>query len=277
MALMDSPIPTKGLTAVSLVLNWALYSVVLLIILYPFFKESKYAAILKYYGLIVGILSAVFVKTLTLGIVGVDAYSGFNVRTLLMGIEIGMVIAYCFVLFMENDYFKIKLKDLTGLIYIVGMLLATMPGYMLRALFGETPYTGQIKGLTPDHRLVLYISFILPVVLYFLLRKKDKEQIRGVLLYISLGTLLSFSTNNKFMDFANVTAWPIHLCNTAMYIMPIVLIFKISAAFITIVAFFSISSLFFNIFVNFSCISMQIIALFSVLNIKTPFYFNNIK
>ena len=203
-----------------------LYSVVLLVILYPFFKDRKYATILKYYGLIVGVVCAVFVKTLTLGIVGVDAYAGFNVRTLLMGIEIGMVIAYCFVVFMENDYFKIKLQDLTGLIYIVGMLLATMPGYMLRALFGETPYTGEIKGLTPDHRLVLYLSFILPVVLYFLLRKKDKEQIRGVLLYISLGTLLSFSVNNKFMDFTDVTAWPIHLCNTAMYIIPLCLIFK---------------------------------------------------
>lgn len=226
VALAESPIPNRGLTAVSLVLNWVLYSVVLLVILYPFFKDSKYASILKYYGLIVGIVSAVFIKTLTFGIVGVDAYAGFNVRTLLMGIEIGMVIAYCFVVFMENDYFKIKLKDLTGLIYIVGMLLATMPGYMIKALFGESSLQYQVKDFTQYHRMVLYISFILPILLYFLLCKKDKESIRGVLLYISLGTLLSFSANNKFMDFLNVTDWPIHLCNTAMYIIPLCLIFK---------------------------------------------------
>ncbi|MBR2467960.1 MAG: YwaF family protein [Clostridia bacterium] len=226
LALGNSPIPNTALTAVSLILNWAMYSVVLLLILYPFFADSKYAFVIKYYGLIVGIVSAVFVDTLTLGVVGADAYTGFNVRTLLMGIEFGMVIAYCAVVFAENDCFKIKAKDLWGLVYIVGMLLATMPGYMIRALFGESKYVFSVTKFAPYHRIILYISVILPVALYFLLRKKDKEAIRGILLYISLGTLLSFSINNKFMDFTNVTDWPIHLCNTAMYIIPLCLIFK---------------------------------------------------
>ena len=224
--LASSPLPTEFTSAVSLILNWMLYSVVLLIILYPFFKTSKMTLLVKYYGSIVSVLCAGFIYYNTLGIVGVNAYDGFNIRTLLMGIEIALLLAYCFVVFMENEKFKVCKKDLWGLLYIPAMLLATMPPYMLQALFGHLNYTIVAKDLNFPHRLILYISILLPILIYLLLRKKDKETIRGILLYIALGTLLSFSVGFKFYTFANVTHWPFHLCNTAMYIIPLCLIFK---------------------------------------------------
>ena len=225
-ALNNSPIESDALTAISLILNWAFYSVVLLVILYPFFKNSQFASIIKYYGTIVTLLCAGFIYYLSTGIVGVNAYSGFQIRTLLIGVEIGITLAYCFVVFMENNKFKIKKSDLWGAAYIAGMLLATMPPYMLEALFGNFRIWFDLKELAPAHRVILYLSILIPIALYLLLKNKNKEMIRGILLYISLGTLLSFSVSYKFENFLNVTSWPFHLCNTAMYIIPLCLIFK---------------------------------------------------
>lgn len=225
-ALNNSPIESNALTAISLILNWAFYSVVLLVILYPFFKNSQFASIIKYYGTIVTLLCAGFIYYLSTGIVGVNAYNGFQIRTLLMGVEIGITLAYCFVVFMENDKFKIKKSDLWGGVYIAGMLLATMPPYMLEALFGNFRIWFDLKELAPAHRVILYLSILIPIALYLLLKNKNKEMVRGILLYISLGTLLSFSVSYKFENFLHVTSWPFHLCNTAMYIIPLCLIFK---------------------------------------------------
>ncbi len=229
--LVNSPVGDIYYTATSLILNWALYSVVLAVILYPFFATSKWAMVVKYYGLIVSVACMIMLPTITLGIVGAEAYVGFNIRTLLMGIELGILFSYCVVVFVEDGYFKVKPKDLWGLLYIIGMLLATMPGYMLIALFGESNYMFQIKKLTQAHRLVLYGSIVLPVVLYFLLHKKDPKITKGILLYICLGTLLSFSATKKFPEFANITGWPLHLCNTAMYLLPLCLIFNLKKLF----------------------------------------------
>lgn len=222
----ESPIGSAFGTAISLIFNWLLYSAVLLVALYPFLKNSKLATLIKYYGFIVGILCAAAVYYMTLGIVGSDAYSGFSVRTLLMGIEIGILIGYAFIVFMENGKFKVDKKDAIVFVYIIGMLLATMPPYMLQGLFGLVNYVVKLTDLTQPHRIILYLSIIIPIVLYFLLRKKDSQAIRLVLIYISLGTLISFSVNYKFYDFLDVTNWPFHLCNTAMYLIPIALIFR---------------------------------------------------
>ncbi|MBQ7643048.1 MAG: YwaF family protein, partial [Clostridia bacterium] len=54
----------------------------------------------------------------------------------------------------------------------------------------------------------------------------DYYQKRFALLYISLTAMHTFSYNYSFSVFANVTSLPLHLCNTAMYIIPLCLIFK---------------------------------------------------
>lgn len=224
--LSNSPISSPILTFFSLLFNWLLYSVIILAILYPFFKKTLYAFVLKYFGTIVSLLCIFFVYFLTIGIVGKEAYVGFQIRTLLLGIELGLTLAFCLIVFFENNKFKIAKSDLKGFIYIFFMLLATMPPYMLEAIFGYVKYSMPIKDVNFPHRIILYLSVLIPIGLYFLLRKKDSEEVRGILLYISLGTLLSFSVNYKFYSFLNITHWPFHLCNTAMYIIPLCLIFK---------------------------------------------------
>ena len=223
--LTNSPVDTEFLTVICLILNWAVFSAVLLFILYPFFRNGKYTTIIKYYGLVIAILSTIFISVTTKGICGADVYETFSLRPILMSIELGIMLAYGTIVILETG-FKVSRDDALGFIYIIFMLLATMPAYMFQALFGYSSYTVRVKSFEFPHRIVLYFSFLIPFGLYLLLHKKDKETIRGILLYISLGTLLSFSDGFRFADWLNVLHWPFHLCNTAMYIIPLCLIFK---------------------------------------------------
>ncbi len=224
--LSSSPIDSPVLTFFSLILNWLNYSVIFLVVLYPFFKLKRFATIIKYYGTIVTLLCIGFIYFITIGIVGENAYGSFNLRALLMGIELGITLAYCIVVFIENDRFKVEKSDLKSILYAVLMIFAVMPAYMLQALFGYINYAIEPKDLTVPHRVILYFAIIIPICLYFILRKEDAKEKRSILLYISLGTLLSFSFRYRFYDFLDVTHWPFHLCNTAMYIIPLCLIFK---------------------------------------------------
>lgn len=114
---------------------------------------------------------------------------------------------------------------------ILIVFLAVMPAYTLEGLFGEVHMISKAKGLEFAHRMILYLGIILPVIMHFSLRNKEYREKRFYLLYICLGTLLSFSLNHKFVDFLDPTLWPLHLCNTAMYIMPVVLMFNMKRFF----------------------------------------------
>ena len=141
-------------------------------------------------------------------------------------------IAFC--KWMENAGIKVWnffCKYWFDIFVVLVIFLSVMPAYTLEGLFGEVHQITKAKDLEFAHRLVLYIGIILPVILHFTLKNKDYAEKKFYLLYICLGTLLSFSLNHKFDSFLDPTRWPLHLCNTAMYIMPIVLIFNMKRFF----------------------------------------------
>ena len=224
--LTNSPISSEFLTAISLILNWLLYSVILLVVLYPFFKNSKYATVIKYYGTIVTLLSVGFINYITIGIVGVEAYSSFNMRTLLMGVELGILLAYCFATFMDNGMFKVNKTDAWGFVYIIGFILAITPAYIPKAFLGDLNPLIEITDLSLWHRIFIYFAFIFPVIIYLFLRKKSVVDKRFWLLYISLAGLIIFVSSYRFESWTHPGSLPIHLCHTAMYIVPLCLIFN---------------------------------------------------
>lgn len=221
---------SKFLNAITLIIYWLQYASVLALILYPFFKREKFTVIIKYFCLPVSIINLLLFYPLTMGAVS-DAYVGFNIQTITMAVELAVSLCIAFVVFMENHRFKCKKSNLRALFYIIGMMLSTMPPYMLNALFGDIDYAVAISGFSLPHRVILYISIILPITLFLTLKKKDVQTKRLCLLYICLGTLLSFSMYHKLKDFSNPLDWPLHLCNTAMYILPICIIFNLKKVF----------------------------------------------
>ena len=229
--LTNSPVGGKFLTAVSIILNTFLQPTTILLILFPFVKNSRVSTFIKIWGLLVSILCISFVSSVTQGIVGSEAYFNFNLRTLLMGSEIAILFAYSFVVFMENKKFKIEKRNALCFVYIIPMLLFGMMSYVPKALFGYGNEYLVINDLTQWHRIFLYFNFIIPVVIHFVLRKKSFETRKFMLLYLSVIALFVFLNDQRFESWIRVDNWPLHLCHTAMFIIPICLIFRLKKLF----------------------------------------------
>ncbi len=125
--------------------------------------------------------------------------------------------------FFKNYWFEI--------FAVIAIFLSTMPPYFFQGLFGESHQIYKAKNFTITHRMILYLALLIPVALHYALRNKNFFERKFMLLFICLGTLISFSTTRRIDTFMDPTLWPLHLCNTAMYIMPLVLIFNMKRFF----------------------------------------------
>ncbi|MDE7454435.1 MAG: YwaF family protein, partial [Clostridia bacterium] len=117
---------------------------------------------------------------------------------------------------------------------LLGMICCTMPYYAMQLLFNPDNLAMRVIDLNFYHRLYIYPIAIIPVVLYLILRDKSMETKRFVLLYYSLAALNGIMLTHKFVDFQGqgwVTALPLHLCNTALYVTPLCLTFKAKRVF----------------------------------------------
>lgn len=227
----NSPVGGKFLTFVSIILNMLLQPTTILVIIYPFFNNPKVTTMVKYWGLFVATLCFVFIKPVTMGICGAEAYIGFNIRTCLMGLEIAILLAYTFVLFMENNRFKIPKGHAIAFAYLPPMILFGMMSYVPSALFGHGSQLIEIEGLTQWHRIFLYFLFIVPILIHFSLKNRKFETRKFALLVLSFEVLFVFLNNVRFADWTDVGALPLHLCHTAMYILPICLLFNFKKLF----------------------------------------------
>lgn len=216
----------KFLNMTSLILNWIMYANILLIAIGTFFDNKTVKNIIKYFTLPTSFLALIALVPVSIGIVGKSAYYAYHFRSVLMAIEIGFVLGFSILTLITDNYFKITKKEALGLLFIIPMLMCVQPDYLLKGLFGEYSKGYNVKSFAPIHRIVIYLSIIIPIVIYFVLRKKSQKDIKLCLLYISFGGLLSFSLGHKFESFLDITDWPFHLCNTAMYIIPLCLLFK---------------------------------------------------
>ena len=218
---------SSWLTCLMLLLVWFDYASVILFELYPFYKMRYATHLAKWFASIVSVLKIFCLPLLVQAIEGAGALSHVTLRGMLLAVEAGIMIAYSAWVWLCECKTKIEKREIFG--FVAGLLiilLSTMPAYFLKANFGLLNYSIEVKSFSYPHRMILYFSFIIPIVLYFVLRHLPKEDKRGVLLFIALGTLLSFSLHHKFESFLDITAWPFHLCNTAMYIIALCLIFK---------------------------------------------------
>lgn len=117
---------------------------------------------------------------------------------------------------------------------VLGIIICTMPYYTPQLLMNPYSYGMKVEDLNMYHRMYIYPAFVIPVVLYLLLKDKSYETKRMTMLYYSLAILNGFILTHKFMAYEGmgwVTALPLHLCNTALFITPLCLTFKAKKVF----------------------------------------------
>lgn len=211
-------------------LVWLSIASVVILCMLPFFKYKILRNFAKTFCLIVSILDIAFMEQI------IYSYTGtyeINLCGAFFAIEVAVSFLYSIYIFATENYFKIPKKELIEMaIALPIVLLLSVPPFVPQALFGNFGSMGT-KDLSFYHRLYLYLTFIFLIGMYFLLKRKmkDKEYIRMALLYISLVGLISYCYDYDFARFLEPTRWPLHLCNTAMFIIPICLMFKLEKLF----------------------------------------------
>ena len=173
------------------------------------------------------LIMATFFPYLAMGVVGNVASLGFQYRALLMGIEIGLMLAYCLDDWRHNPSFKTTPEERYAI--YVGLflfLICDLQAYTIQNLYGETTkYLPLALDFNVTHRLFLYICFTLPIVYFVLLHRFDKEHRRALLTFISYGAMFGYISIERYGIWSSITGWPFHICNTAMYTMPLTLVF----------------------------------------------------
>ncbi len=204
-------------------------AMVILSLVSAFYLEDSSLAIRRYIGAPSCLLLTLAFPLVLKGVVGQDCLS---YRSVLLGLELAILDFYFLSSFLEEGKFAISKKEVGKLLrFLLPLLLTMASSYSPSLLFGRTITLGNYNLTNPhdpeniSHRLYIYLSFLLPALYFAVLYPLSVKERRAALLQISLGSLLGYVSIYRADIWNSVATWPLHLCNTAMYTMPITLLF----------------------------------------------------
>ena len=221
-------------TLLSVVVLWLSCTAFVLLATYPFFKDKirSLTGLVKFFATPVYLLSFGSIYPALIGMRGAEAFAKVSLQGVFYAVEIGIGLAVCAKVWAENYRTKFDQKAVwKGVLLTLAMIGATLPCYAPQVLFGGGPSNININDFTQEHRIMLYGAFLLPVLLVIGLKKYDYNHRRYALIYIATATMISYSFRYSFASLTDVTSWPLHLCNTAMFIVPVCLYFKLDKVF----------------------------------------------
>lgn len=258
----NSALTSHAGIVVALMANWMLTTLLVLIFISPYYNSSRSDIILRYFGAGTMVLYLCTFGINMTGLYGAEWYS--DSRAILIAVEIGIMLALVAVQWLQhvfavtsssnissgceevvhrhsshqqsephctpqqvivrptNSSGVVEVLVIIGL--ILGMMLANFPAYILQAIFGEVSSSVVINNFTLPHCLLIAGAFVLAFGMYCLLRDRQPQTVRYIVLYIALAALIAFNNTKSFATFADVADWPIHLCNLTIYLLPICII-----------------------------------------------------
>ncbi len=200
-------------------------------VLTPFFKSKFTQTLTKYFCLPAYLLATIMmpsVKTLLMG----PEYPEFGFSAVMLAIENGFGLFLSVFAWIKDFKFDKPQKDWYKILLpLLLMFIVSCPSYGFQVLFGRGKTSLIVDDFTVIHRVFLYMGFIIPVAIYFALRAKDAETKRFAMTFLSITLMITFCTRYKYNTFLLPWVWPLHLCNTAMFIIPVCLIFRAKKLF----------------------------------------------
>ena len=223
---------SRGDFVFAVILHWVEVAAILMVILYPFFSNVKTLKILSALACpVILLLSIIFFDKLSFAYFGPAIIEEFSVRAMFLSLEVGfgfVISIYTLIdLIFKWKEIEFDAKTIINLVLsFVGMLLCTFPNYIPQLLLNPYDFYFKVEDLNLWHRLYIYPSAVIPIVLFLFLKDKPLETKRFAVIYYALAGLYLFSLTHQFENFTTVTGLPFHLCNTALYITPLCLIFN---------------------------------------------------
>lgn len=175
----------------------------------------------------------------------------FNFENTLFAMQGGIVLAATIVYRIDTHYdiMEVHHKEFFYALAMFGIaIFSCLPSFTYSTLFstngillGDYQVNLRIYDLTFPHRLSLYFIIFLNFFLYFFLRDAELNLRKTMVLVISLGCILLFFTDYGYNDIFYTTAQgtlgvnpgslPIHLCHTAIFVVPICVAFNLKRFF----------------------------------------------
>lgn len=226
----DFMTPTEVAFSTILICLWGGAS--FLIVLAQFVRSEAFLAIEKWVSGTVFSLIAFTLPFEIMGVCGNLAFGEFSFRALLLAFEFGISAAFLFKDWMQNPSVKVSRSLVYAIVVAVVLLLLTsIWDYLPQNLFGAmVKNVAAPKKFALSHRLIIGLCFLIPLVYFLLLYPFDQPHRRAFLVFIACNILISYMSwpggnEARYVMWTHFYTWPLHLCNTAMYIMPITLIF----------------------------------------------------
>lgn len=227
---------SKWQIVISAITVWLFRAAEVFIFIHPFCRKKFSDTVVATFGLFASVLNVVLFKDVLIAIVGesafVDVTPNAAVRAVLLAIETGIVFTYCASTLIKGTK---NVKSMTKkdwawyAVALFGMIFATIPPYTLQLFFDSIGFAPIPKDFSLYHRLYVYPIAVFPIVIYLLLRKHSYETKRFALIFYAVAQMINFCDALRFADFAGngwVTCLPLHLCNTALFITPLCLVFR---------------------------------------------------
>ena len=209
---------------------WLIVPANLFLFMRAFSKEKFSVWFSKFISLPILIVCLFFIDPMLINMIGSahDTFEEMQWVEFMLPLELGATTALATYFFFKDFKVRIEKKErlYVGLLASFGSLFA-IPTYILMFFFGKGRDGYYPYDISVTHRMVIYFGFIMvPLLIYFLLRNLGEKKIRFALTFISLGIMFGFLYANKFSKWDEPWSYPWHLCNTAVFILPICLIFK---------------------------------------------------
>ena len=240
--------PNPGLTAFALILVWLSHAAMLTTVLSAFFNFKTLRRIVNLFSLPVYAVILISYETYGIALLGREAFATSTVRFWMIAVEIGLGIAIAVGNIIDDGRFEVPRKPADFGNWIYGLffaVLAIMPCNIPQAFFNQIDPSIKLVDLTVEHRYVLYGAIIVPIIIFHLLKNKPVEVNRMILTYMSLAIFWTYICYWNFQGLLGVSGpvtwpvdflsappqWPLHLCNMAMILYPLCLVFNMKRLF----------------------------------------------
>ena len=229
----NDPEPRKLLTALAVLFVWFLYAAMLTTVIAEFYDFKTMKRIRNLFSLPMYMLVLIFFDTYLKASVGELTFASYELWMLIIesAAAIGLTVSASV---NEKKIFVPKTKkDIGTMLYALAFaILAITPCYVLQAFFNGLDPNLRLYGFTEEHRIMIYFSVITPFIIYHALKNKSEDVKRCSMIYLSVSLMwvyLGRWTGHELLT--DPTSWPLHLCNTAMFIIPLCLVFKMNRLF----------------------------------------------
>ncbi len=233
---INSPFGANGQmkTFFSTLILWATFVVFALLITYPFFKDRvrSLTGLVKFFALPVYAVNVAFLPMLLTAMRGEGGADSLSLQGVFFALEIAVALALCAVCWVENYKTKFSFKQIgKSLLIVAAMVIVGVPSFAPQVLYGYGKTAIKLDDFSFYHRIALYLAFLLPLLITAVFGRFDYQRRRYSLLYMSVITMINYCAHHSFETLADPLTWPLHLCNTAMFIIPICLMFKLNKVF----------------------------------------------